>query len=100
LKITSKNLNVPFLYNTFFNSFSIGSSIKSINLTTFSQNLNKQFILNKYTINDYGFITENRVIKARYDYYFFDLKNAKEVKNNEIIIPFFRNNKIGFVKAE
>ena len=93
-----KRQSVNFLGNYTSNFFTITQAENNFNLIAFSKNLNNQFLLNRFKLSDKANELEMQVIKAKSDHYFFDVISAKQVSNNELIIPFFRSNKMGFAK--
>ena len=93
-----KRQSVNFLGNYTSNFFTVTQAENNFNLIAFSKNLNNQFLLNRFKLSDKADELEMQVIKAKSDHYFFDVISAKQVSENELIIPFFRSNKMGFAK--
>ena len=93
-----KRQSVNFLGKYTTNFFTLTQAENSFNLIAFSKNLNNQYLLNRFKLSDKADELEMQVIKAKSDHYFFDVNSAKQVSNNELIIPFFRLNKMGFAK--
>jgi hypothetical protein len=97
--IEFKMQEVSFLRsNITTNFFTVLKEEDNFNLIFFSKDLNNQLLLNKYKISNKADNIEMNVIKARYDYYFFAIMSTKQESKNELIIPFFRHNKMGFAK--
>ena len=89
---------ISFIRNYFINFFTITVSNKSIDLIAFTKNLNQQSLMNEFKIFSHEGNVERKIINVRNDYY-FDLLTSKQTENNELIIPFFHLNKIGFAKV-
>lgn len=87
-----------FLRDYFINFFTITVTKRNINLIAFTKNLNEQSLMNEFKIFGDDDKLDKKIIKVRDDYY-FDLLSSKQIDNNELIIPFFRNNRIGFAKV-
>ena len=95
-EIAFKEQKTTFI-NSSVNFYTILLDEKNINIIAFTKNLNNQFLLNEFKIFNDGKV-ESNLIKAKYQYY-YNLQAAKQVASNELIIPFFRINKMGFAKV-
>ncbi len=96
--IELKRQSVNFLGNSSTNFFTVLKAENNFNLIAFSKNLNNQILLNRYNLFNKADELEMQVIKTKSDHYFFDVISAKQISDNELIIPFFRLNKMGFAK--
>ena len=96
IKFTSQQ--VPYANRFDYNFFTHFNKNKSAGMMAFYKNLNEQYVLNKYEVINTNAFLNVAPIKAKYDYYFFDIAHAKQVELDKIIIPILRNNKLGFAK--
>lgn len=96
MKLKSQSVNFLGKFTT--NFFTVLKAENNFNLIAFSKNLNNQLLLNRFKLSNKADNLEMNVIKTKSDHYFFDVMSAKQVSSNELIIPFFRSNKMGFAK--
>ena len=96
IKIKKQQLAFKYRFSTnFFTSF---VSQKAAGFIAFAKNLNEQYVLNIYELSNKNNLLNIQSVKGKYEYYFFDVAAAKQVENDGLLMPFFRNNKIGFAK--
>ncbi len=91
-----KTLRVPYTNKFSRNFLTPFSNLTNTGIFAFNKNINNQYILNKYEVLNENNSFSIQPIKAKYDYFFFNLANAKQVELNKIMIPIVRNNKLGF----